>query len=113
MIDLTWVTGVVHGHLPGDQFNPWNGVTPDLGPFGTLTAWKVALGVVWAGAFIYSAFRGISAVVCLMRAHRNRYSEGWAQALEDLQKWAIGLVALVAMPGLWVAVALLGKGGAG
>ena len=90
--------------------NPFEGVSPSWGSFASVRGIATAaLGVVWAAAFVYVAYRLIVAGAKLAAARRAGYGNHAEDALGEM-KWAGGsAVVLTALPVLFTAVVGLGQ----
>jgi hypothetical protein len=84
-------------------YNPFDGVSPSLGPFSSVLSSKVGifLGLVWAIAFIYAAYHLIEGLARIARANRQGGAYQVADVRAELGMAAISVIGLAAVPVLY------------
>lgn len=78
----------------------WDGVFPSLGPFANVLSSEVGvfLGLVWFGAFLFTAYHVVAAIAGLAKARRERRPESVDEHTSGLL-WSGGATAgLAAVP---------------
>lgn len=82
------------------QFNPFDGVTPDFGPFAPILQNKVGLllGLAWAVAFVYAAYHLIEGIGRCANASRNGYADSLADSKRALVMPIVSIVGLASAP---------------
>jgi hypothetical protein len=86
--------------------NPFDGVTPDAGVFGSQfnTALKRFLGGLWALAFAVIAAYCVSATVKLASAKKQGYEHGISESSKDLKNGGIAAGLCAGLPIIFAAI---------
>ncbi len=90
--------------MRNETYNPFSGVTPNFGPFAPLVESKIGvlLAIVWAAGFVYVAVSLVIVLARLARAKQGGYHDEFEQARNDVLKPLVALVALAAVPVIYV-----------
>lgn len=83
--------------------NPFDGISPSFGPFSGLLESRlgILLALVWACAFVYTAYQLAIAIAKLARARQGGYGQDMEESRNHVF-WAGGAtIGLVALPALY------------
>lgn len=89
------------------MYNPFDGVTPGLGPFGQYLKNPIAIGIalIWALAITYAAVHLFPAAIGFIRARRSQRPHQAEEALKDMAAPGISLLVLLLVPVIYLAIA--------
>ncbi|HPZ50974.1 MAG TPA: hypothetical protein PLA44_14075 [Propionibacteriaceae bacterium] len=92
------------------MYNPFDGVTPNLGPFDKYLHGPISiiLALIWAIAFVGAAAYLIPAAFAFVRARRSGRPHQAEAAMGDLGAPAITLVILALIPVIYVTLVNIG-----
>ncbi|MFY0408623.1 hypothetical protein [Solicola sp. PLA-1-18] len=84
----------------GTGFNPFDGISPDFGPFEGLFTSRIGtfLAIVWAAAFVYVAFCLLLAIARVATSRKGGYGDDLDDARNQLLRNAAAAVLLAAVP---------------
>lgn len=83
-----------------DGYNPFEGITPNFGPFEGLLSNKIGtfLAIAWAAAFVYVAFHLMVSIARVATSRRGGYGNDLEDARNQLIRNAAAAVGLAALP---------------
>ncbi len=81
-------------------YNPFNGVSPSLGPFQSILNSRIGmfLALAWALCFVYTAYHLMVSVARLAKARKGGYGDDLDDVKTDVTKAAAATIGLVALP---------------
>lgn len=97
---MTQVLAAASAVAAKGTFNPFDGISPDFGPFAPLLESRTdkIIAAVWAGAFVYLAYRLITNTAAFSKAKKGRYGKDLDEAKEEMV-WSAGALVAVAAVG--------------
>lgn len=86
------------------MYNPFDGVTPSLGPFGQYLnpVIVIGLGVIMALALAYSGAHLIPAATSFIKARRSGRPHQAEEALKDMAAPAAAIVIIILIPVIYL-----------
>lgn len=88
------------------MYNPFEGVRPSLGPFGTYLNPVIAtgLGIIWAVCLLIAAAYLFPAALSFIRARRSGRPHQAEESLKDVAAPGLAIIGLVLVPVIYVAL---------
>lgn len=92
------------------MYNPFDGVTPGLGPFGQYLNSPIAIGIgiIMALVLVYAAAHLVVAMTAFIRARRSGRPHQSEEALKDMAAPAFAILGVILVPVIYLAVVSIG-----